>query len=247
MGLLDSKIALVTGAGRGIGKEISLTFAREGADVVCLDLDFESASSTAKEIEKLGKRSMALKCDVSDLSEVEEVFKSALDKFGKIDILVNNAGITRDNLLLRMSEEEWDLVLKVNLKGAFNCCKAIIKHMMKQRSGKIINIASIIGLIGNVGQTNYAASKGGLIAFTKALAKELAPRNINVNAIAPGFIKTAMTDALPDEIKEQMLKNIPLARFGEPSDVANVALFLASPLSDYITGQVLVVDGGMVM
>lgn len=247
MGVLDSKIALVTGAGRGIGKEISLTFAREGADVVCLDLDLESASSTAKEIEELGRRSMALRCDVSDLSEVESALKSALDKFGRIDILVNNAGITRDNLLLRMSEEEWDMVLKVNLKGAFNCCKVIVKHMMKQRSGKIINIASIIGLMGNVGQTNYAASKGGLIAFTKSLAKELAPRNINVNAIAPGFIRTAMTEALPEEVKEQMLKNIPLARFGEPSDVANVALFLASPLSDYITGQVLVVDGGMVM
>ena len=247
MGLLDSKVALVTGAGRGIGKEISLTFAKEGADVVCLDLDPESASSTAREVEELGRRSMSLKCDVSNLSEVEGAFKSALDKFGRIDILVNNAGITRDNLLLKMSQEEWDLVLKVNLKGAFNCCKAIIKHMMKQRSGKIINIASIIGLIGNVGQTNYAASKGGLIAFTKALAKELATRNINVNAIAPGFIRTAMTEALPEEIREQMLKNIPLGRFGEPSDVANVALFLASPLSDYITGQVLVVDGGMVM
>lgn len=247
MGMLDEKVALVTGAARGIGREIALSFAREGADLICVDLDSEGLEETVSEIEKIGRSSKSYLCNIAKFKEVEEVFKDILKEFPQIHILVNNAGITRDNLFIRMSEEEWDLVLEVNLKGAFNCSKIISRIMLKQREGKIINIASVIGLVGNIGQVNYSASKGGLIAFTKSLARELASRNINVNAIAPGFIKTKMTEQLPEAIKSEMLKKIPLARLGEPLDVAKAALFLASSLSNYITGQVLVVDGGMVM
>jgi len=247
MGMLKDKVALITGSGRGIGREIALTFARQGADVISIDIDLQSATEISKLVESEGRSSKAYACDISDFEMTHRVLNSAIEDFGKIDVLVNNAGITRDNLLLRMTEEEWDLVLKVNLKGAFNVTKAVLKQMIKQRSGKIINIASVIGIMGNAGQANYAASKSGLIAFTKSLAKELASRNINVNAIAPGYIKTKMTEVLSDEIKNQILSLIPLARFGQPQDVANCALFLASPLSDYITGQVIVVDGGMVM
>jgi 3-oxoacyl-[acyl-carrier protein] reductase len=247
MKMLENKVALVTGSGRGIGREISLKFADQGADIISVDIDLNSAQDTAEEVEKLGRKSKAYACDISDFKSTQETLKTAMEEFGRIDILVNNAGITRDNLLLRMTEEEWDLVLKVNLKGAFNVTKAVLRQMLKQRSGKIINIASIIGIMGNTGQANYSASKAGLIAFTKSLAKEVASRNINVNAIAPGYIKTRMTEMLPEEIKNQMLSMIPLGRFGEPKDVADCALFLASSLSDYITGQVIVVDGGLVM
>ena len=245
--LLKDKIALITGGARGIGRDIALTFAREGADICVCDVNEEALQETVKDLEASGRQAMGLKVDVTNLLQVEEMVQKVLDKFKKIDILINNAGITRDNLLLRMKEEEWDAVLNVNLKGTFNCTKAVSKAMVKQRSGRIVNIASIIGLMGNAGQANYAASKGGVISLTKSVAKELASRNINVNAIAPGFIKTAMTAKLSQELQESMLKMIPLNRFGEPSDVANVALFLVSENSGYITGHVIQVDGGMVM
>ncbi|MFH1622287.1 MAG: 3-oxoacyl-[acyl-carrier-protein] reductase [Candidatus Omnitrophota bacterium] len=243
---LKDKVSLITGAARGIGKEIALAFAREGSDVVVCDVDLEAAQNTQKEIEGLGRRAMSFKVDVTDLRQIEEMANLILDKFSKIDILINNAGITKDNLILRMSEDDWDRVLSVNLKGAFNCMKIVSRHMLKKRYGKIVNVASIIGLIGNAGQANYAASKGGLIALTKSLAKELASRNINVNAVAPGFIETPMTEKLSEDYKKQMLENIPMGKFGKPEDVANVCLFLASSESGYMTGQVIVVDGGMV-
>jgi 3-oxoacyl-[acyl-carrier protein] reductase len=243
---LKDRVSLITGAARGIGKEIALTFAREGSDVIVCDVDLEAAQNTQKEIEGLGRRAMSLKVDVTNLGQIEEMVNLILDKFSKIDILVNNAGITKDNLILRMSEDDWDKVLSVNLKGAFNCMKIVSRQMLKKRYGKIVNVASIIGLIGNAGQANYAASKGGLIALTKSLAKELASRNINVNAVAPGFIETPMTEKLPEDYKKQMLENIPMGKFGKPQDVANVCLFLVSSESDYMTGQVIVVDGGMV-
>ncbi|MCD6079836.1 MAG: beta-ketoacyl-ACP reductase [Candidatus Omnitrophica bacterium 4484_49] len=247
MEMLKGKVALITGSGRGIGRAIALKFAREGADVISLDIDIQSARETTREVESLGRKAQSYSCDISNFETTQEVLKAAIEHFGKLDILVNNAGITKDNLLLRMTEEEWDLVLKVNLKGVFNVTKSVLRQMLKQKSGKIINIASVIGIMGNVGQANYAASKAGLIAFTKSLAKEVASRNINVNAIAPGYIQTRMTESLSEDIKKQMLSMIPLSRFGAPEDVANCALFLASSLSDYITGQVIVVDGGLVM
>jgi len=244
---LTGRVSLITGAARGIGREIALLLAKEGSDIVVCDVDLEAAQSTQKDIENLGRRALAFKLDVTDLKQVDEIVNLILDKFLQIDILVNNAGITKDNLILRMTEEDWDRVLSVNLKGAFNCTKVVSRHMLKKRYGRIINMASIIGIIGNAGQANYAASKGGLIAFTKSIAKELASRNINVNAIAPGFIETPMTAKLPEEYKKQMLENIPLGKFGKPEDVAKACLFLASPESGYITGQVIVVDGGMTM
>jgi 3-oxoacyl-[acyl-carrier protein] reductase len=241
------KVALVTGAAQGIGREIALTFAREGADIAIGDVNLDKANQTKSEIESLGRQCMAIQLDVTDYVKVEETINKILDKFRKVDILVNNAGITKDNLLLRMSEAEWDAVLNVNLKGVFNCTKAISKVMLKQRSGKIINIASIIGITGNAGQANYSASKAGIIALTKTTAKELASRNINVNAVAPGFIQTDMTAKLPENVRQKMLEAIPLGRFGTPADVANLCLFLASEEASYINGQVIVVDGGMVM
>jgi len=244
---LKDKTALVTGSAQGIGREIALVFAREGANVVICDVNYEKAVKTSQEIEAVGSKPLALKMDVTALSEVETCLNKILDKFGKIDILVNNAGITKDNLLLRMNEADWDRVIAVNLKGTFNCIKVVSRAMIKQRSGRIINIASIIGIIGNVGQANYSASKAGIIALTKTAAKELASRNINVNAVAPGFIQTDMTLGLPEELKQKMLSAIPLGRFGAAVDVANVCLFLASDEAAYITGQVIVVDGGMVM
>lgn len=244
---LKDRVSVITGAGRGIGRETALTFAGEGSDIVVCDLDLEAAQNTQREIELLGRRALSFKVDVTDLKQIEEMVNLILDKFSKIDILVNNAGITKDNLILRMSTEDWDKVLFVNLKGAFNCIKIISRHMVKMRYGKIINIASIIGIIGNAGQANYAASKGGLIALTKSLAKELASRNINVNAVAPGFIQTPMTARLSQDYKKQMLDSIPLGKFGKPEDVANACLFLANGESDYMTGQVIVVDGGMTM
>ncbi len=238
---------MVTGSGQGIGKEIALTLAQAGADIVIVDVNLEQAEKTAQEIISLGRKSVAMKVDISQSAPVEEMVNKILDNFGKIDILVNNAGITRDNLLLRMKEEEWDAVIRINLKGTFNCLKAVTRPMMKARSGKIVNVASIIGIAGNAGQANYAASKAGVIALTKSAAKELASRGINVNAVAPGFIQTAMTDVLPEAVKSEMLKRIPLAKLGVPLDVAKAVAFLAGPDSDYITGQTIVVDGGMVM
>jgi len=245
--LLKDKVALITGAAQGIGWAIALLFAKEGADIAIADINIEKAEEAAKEVSKLGRKVLALQVDVTDYSQVEEAVNKILDKFKKVDILVNNAGITRDNLILRMSQEDWDKVLAVNLKGTFNCTKAVSRVMLKQHRGKIINIASIIGIIGNPGQANYSASKAGIIALTKTLAKELASRNINVNAVAPGFIQTQMTESLPEEVKQKMQEAIPLKRFGKPEDVAGVCLFLASDDADYITGQTIVVDGGMVM
>jgi 3-oxoacyl-[acyl-carrier protein] reductase len=244
---LKDKVALVTGGARGIGKSIAMAFARAGADIVVADVNIEEAQKTASEIEGLGRKAMALSMDVTDFVKVEEALNKILDKFTKVDILVNNAGITKDNLLLRMAQQDWDAVLTVNLKGAFNCIKAVSRPMIKQRSGKIVNIASIIGIIGNPGQANYSASKAGLIALTKTAAKELASRNINVNAIAPGFIQTDMTAKLPLELQQKMKEAIPMDRFGSADDVAAACLFLASEDSSYITGQTIVVDGGMVM
>ena len=244
---LKDKVALITGGARGIGRAIALAFAREGADIVIADVNQLEAEKTAKDIEALARKSLAIQLDVTACAKVEEAVNKILDKLGKVDILVNNAGITRDGLLLRMNEADWDAVINVNLKGAFNCTKAVAKPMIKQRSGKIINIASIIGIIGNAGQANYSASKAGIIALTKTAAKELATRNINVNAVAPGFIQTEMTARLPEDIKQRMREAIPLNRFGSPDDVAAVCLFLASEEANYITGQVIVVDGGMVM
>ncbi|MDD5680279.1 MAG: 3-oxoacyl-[acyl-carrier-protein] reductase [Candidatus Omnitrophica bacterium] len=245
--MLKDKVAIITGGARGIGKEMALLLAREGARICICDINDESIQAAVKDIESAGTEVLGIKVDVTNFSQVEDMTQKALDKFSKIDILINNAGITRDNLLLRMKEEDWDAVLNVNLKGTFNCTKAVSRIMIKQRSGKIVNIASIIGITGNAGQANYAASKGGIISFTKSIAKELASRNINVNAIAPGFIKTDMTAKLSPELQETMLKLIPLARLGDPSDVAKLALFLVSDSSGYITGQTIKVDGGMVM
>jgi 3-oxoacyl-[acyl-carrier protein] reductase len=244
---LDGKVALVTGAGRGIGKEIALKLAAHGADVAVSDILAEAVEATAAAVRETGRKSLALVCDVSKLADVEALIERIIDELKRIDILVNNAGITSDQLLMRMSETDWDKVIAVNLKGVFNCCKAAIRHMLKQRGGRIINISSIVGMIGNAGQTNYAASKAGIIGFTKALAKEVASRGICVNAIAPGFIRTHMTEALPEEIKNQLLGQIPMKRIGEPEDVANLVLFLASEAASYITGEVIRVDGGMAM
>ena len=244
---LEGKVALITGGARGIGKEIAMVFAKEGANIAICDVNLEEAEKTAKEIQDLGRESLAFKADVTDFNQVQAMVDKILDKLSKIDILINNAGITKDNLLLRMSEEEWDKVIAVNLKGTFICIKLVSKVMLKQRSGKIINLASIIGIMGNAGQANYAASKAGIIGLTKSVAKELASRNICVNAIAPGFIRTDMTSKLPEEVQKKMLSIIPLARFGEAKDVADLALFLSSESSSYITGQVIQVDGGMVM
>lgn len=244
---LKDKVALITGGARGIGQAIAVSFAKEGADIVVADINLEIAAKTALEIEGLGCKTLALEMDVTNYDLVEEGVNKILDKMGKVDILVNNAGITKDNLLLRMSQAEWDAVINVNLKGTFNCIKAVTRPMVKQRSGRIISIASIIGLIGNPGQANYAASKAGIIALTKTVAKELASRNINANAVAPGFIQTEMTASLPENIKKKMLEAIPLAKLGTPQDVANLCLFLASDESSYITGQTITIDGGMVM
>ncbi|MCX5699667.1 MAG: 3-oxoacyl-[acyl-carrier-protein] reductase [Candidatus Omnitrophica bacterium] len=244
---LKDKVALITGGARGIGRAIAMTFAREGANIVVADVNLQIAQKTASDIENLGRKALALEMDVTNYDLVEAGINKILDKMGKVDILVNNAGITKDNLLLRMSQADWDAVINVNLKGTFNCIKAVSRPMIKQRSGRIISIASIIGLMGNPGQANYAASKAGIIALTKTVAKELASRNINANAVAPGFIQTEMTAKLSEEIKNKMLEVIPLGKLGTPEDVANVCLFLASPESSYITGQTITVDGGMVM
>ncbi len=247
MSLLADKIAVVTGAGRGIGRAVALAYAKMGADVVCVSRTEENSVKVAAEVEAIGRRAWAVAVDVSDTAAVDAAAKGILESTGRVDILVNNAGVTRDNLLMRMSEEEWDTVIDTNLKGAFNFTKALTRPFIKQRSGRIINIASVIGLIGNAGQSNYAASKAALIGFTKSIAKELATRGITVNAIAPGFIETDMTAALSEKMREGILGNVPLERFGSPDDIAHAAVFLAMEPSGYITGQVLTVDGGMVM
>ena len=251
MQLLKDKKALITGGTAGIGKEIALAFAMQGAHVAIFGTNAERAAQVIQELEQAKGSSeqqfQSFIVDVSDKSSVEAGIQELLAKWGQVDILVNNAGITRDGLLMQMSEEDWDQVIDVNLKSVYNTCKSLVRPMLKAKKGKIINISSVIGLIGNAGQANYAASKSGMIGFTKALAVELATRKICVNCIAPGFIQTRMTDALTEGQKEGILKKIPMGRLGDPKDIANAAVFLASHLSDYITGQVLTVDGGMVM
>jgi 3-oxoacyl-[acyl-carrier protein] reductase len=244
---LKDKVAVVTGGNRGIGKAIALKLAQEGASVAVCGTNEATLKEASLEIEKLGVKSFQLKVDVSKGPEVELFVKAVLEAFGKVDVLVNNAGITKDNLLLRMSEQEWDDVLNINLKSAFLMTKYFVKPMMKVRQGKIINITSVVGVRGNAGQANYAASKAGMIGLTKTTAREFSSRNITCNAIAPGFIQTDMTHALGDEAKEALLKEIPLGFLGETSDIANVAAFFASDDSRYITGQVVCVDGGMVI
>jgi 3-oxoacyl-[acyl-carrier protein] reductase len=245
---LAGKTALVTGASRGIGREIALELARQGADVVVNYAGSEAkAHEVVEEIKGLGREALAIQCDVSKSESVTDMIKGTVEHFGKLDILINNAGITRDNLLMRMKENEWDDVMNINLKGVFLCTKAVTRQMMKQRSGRIINMSSVVGVSGNPGQANYVAAKAGVIGLTKTSAKELASRGITVNAIAPGFITTEMTDQLTEDIQNEMLKMIPLAQFGEPKDIANCVVFLASDDSRYITGQTIHVNGGMVM
>ncbi|MGD2173851.1 MAG: 3-oxoacyl-[acyl-carrier-protein] reductase [Candidatus Brocadiaceae bacterium] len=247
MSSLNGKNALVTGASQGIGRAISLRLAQDGASVAGLDVQEEALQETAALVEEAGVRFVPLKADVTDFDQLGEAASTAADALGSLDILVNNAGITRDNLLIRMSDEDWDKVLAVNLKGVFNGIKAVARTMMRQRAGRIVNIASVVGVVGNAGQANYSASKGGVIALTKSAARELASRNINVNAVAPGFIVTAMTDGLSEDATQAAMANIPFGRFGQPEDVAAAVAFLAGPDSEYITGQVIRVDGGMVM
>lgn len=246
--VLDGKVAIVTGSSRGIGKAIALKLAQKGAKVV---VNYAGSQAAAEEvvatIKNAGGEAFSFKADVSVETEVNELIKATSEAFGKIDILVNNAGITKDNLLMRMKEADWDAVLNTNLKGVYLCTKAVIKPMMKQRYGKIINITSVVGQMGNPGQANYAAAKAGVIGFTKSIAKEVASRNITVNAVAPGFITTDMTDELGDKVKEELIKQIPLERLGAPEDVAEAVVFLASDSANYITGQTLNIDGGMVM
>lgn len=246
--MLTGKKALVTGASRGIGRAIALELAAAGADVVVNYAGSEAAASdVVQRIKELGRESFMVKADVSSAQEVEEMFKQALEAFGRIDILVNNAGITRDNLIMRMKEEEFDQVIATNLKGVFNCVKSATRPMMKQRSGRIINISSVVGALGNPGQANYVAAKAGVIGMTKAAAKELASRGITVNCVAPGFIESDMTDKLPEDMRGQLLQQIPLARMGQPEDIARAVRFLASDDASYMTGQTIHVDGGMYM
>ena len=248
---LKNKKAIVTGATRGIGKAIAIAFVKNGADVAVFATNQDRLNQMQKELEDIkvdpNQRIITKKVDVSKYLEVEKACLDVINEFSHVDILVNNAGITKDTLLMRMSEEDFDRVIDINLKSVYNTCKVLVRSMMKNKKSKIINISSIVGIMGNPGQTNYAASKAGVIGFTKSLAKEVASRNINVNAIAPGFIETEMTQTIPEKIQEQMLKNIPLKRFGKSEDIANMVLFLASDESDYITGQVFTVDGGMGM
>jgi 3-oxoacyl-[acyl-carrier protein] reductase len=245
---LKGKIALVTGGAQGIGRAIAKELAMAGADLALADINLARVEETAAALaQETGRQVIGVKMDVSNITDAEEGVKKTIDKYNRLDILVNNAGVTRDGLIMRMSDADWDLVIAINLKGTFNCIKAVTRGMLKQKSGRIVNIASVAGLMGNAGQANYSASKAGVIGLTKTTAKELASRGITVNAVAPGFIKTAMTDALSDEAKQNLQRLIPLGRLGEAEDVAKAVLFLASDEAAYITGQVLTVDGGMVM
>ena len=246
--LLDNKVALVTGASRGIGRAVAIALAKAGAKVVVNYAgNAAAAQDTLNEINNLGGEAIAVQADVAQSESVEALVKQTLDTYGRIDILVNNAGITKDNLLLRMKEEDWDAVMNTNLKGVFHCTKQVSRVMIKQKSGKIINMTSVVGVMGNAGQSNYAAAKAGVIGFTKSMAKELASRGITVNAVAPGFIATDMTAVLPEQVKSEMVNAVPLSRMGKPEDVAAAVVYFASDASDYITGQTLHVDGGMVM
>ena len=247
MSPFNDKVALVTGGARGIGKTIAEKFASSGASVVVVDMDLPGIQQTTAGIEAMGRKTLGLKCNVADAADVEAMVAKIQETFPRIDILVNNAGITRDNLLIRMAEQDWDMVLDVNLKGPFLLTKAVSRIMMKQRYGRIINVASVVGIIGNAGQANYSASKGGLIALTRSVARELASRQITCNAVAPGFIRTAMTDGLSEEVKTAFMKSIPLGRMGTAEDIAAVVLFLASDEAAYVTGQVVSIDGGMFM
>ena len=247
MSQLANQVAVVTGAGRGIGRAIALAFAQAGADIVCVSRTAENSEKVAGEVRALGRKAWAHAMDVADGAAVEAAAEKVLAEAGRVDILVNNAGITRDGLLMRMSEADWDTVLNTNLKGAFLFTRAFTRAFLKQRSGRILNVASVIGLIGNAGRCNYAASKAALIGFTKSVARELASRGITANVLAPGFIETDMTAALNEQLRAEVLKRIPLNTLGRPEDIAQAALFLASPGARYITGQVLAVDGGMVM
>lgn len=246
--MLQGKCAVITGASRGIGREIALKYAKEGANIV---LNYRNSETEAlqlkEELDRLGSDTLIVKANVSKFEEAENLIKKAKEAFGRVDILVNNAGITKDNLIMRMKEEDFDSVIDVNLKGAFNCLKAVTPIMIKQKSGKIINMSSVVGVIGNAGQVNYCASKAGLIGMTKSLAREIGGKNINVNAIAPGFIDTDMTKVLSEDQKKNIISQVPLKKLGQAEDIANLALFLASNQSDYITGQVIHVDGGMAM
>lgn len=246
--MLQGKCAVITGASRGIGREIALQFAKEGANIV---LNYRSSEEEAlelkKELDKLGSNTLIIKADVSNFDEADNLIKEAKNTFGKVDILVNNAGITKDTLLIRMKEDDFDKVIEVNLKGAFNCLRAVSPIMIRQKEGKIINMSSVVGVVGNAGQVNYSASKAGVIGMTKSLAREIGSKNINVNAIAPGFIDTDMTRVLSEDQKKNIISGIPLKRLGQVEDIANLAVFLASDKSNYITGQVIHVDGGMAM
>ncbi len=244
---LQDKVALVTGAGQGIGRAVALALAREGASIAVCDVNAETAEAVAQEVRDLGPRAAAQQGDISKASDADGAVKATVEQMGRLDILVNNAGVTRDGLLLRMSEEDWDHVLTINLKGTFLCSRAAARVMSKQRWGRIINVASVIGIRGNAGQANYAASKAGVIGLTKSLAREFASRGITANAVAPGFIRTAMTDVLSDAVKEQILAQIPLGALGQPEDVAAVITFLAGEGAGYVTGQVIAIDGGMAM
>lgn len=244
---LEGKVALVTGSSRGIGKEVALLLAKEGAKVLTCSRNLLQARAVSQDIEKLGGISLAFEVNVANFDQVQTLVKKNIDFFGKIDILVNNAGIAKDVILLRSKEEDWDEVIQINLKGTFNCTKAVAKHMVKQRYGKIVNISSVAGEMGNVGQGNYSASKAGIIGFSKSIARELAPMGININVVAPGYIETDMTGRLPEDIKERLKNMIPMQRFGTPRDVAEMVLFLVSNRSSYITGQVFNVNGGMYM
>ncbi len=246
MKLLEGKTALITGAARGIGRAIALRFADEGAEIAFTDLNYDdNAKSLENELNAKGVKAKAYASDASDFADTEKVVNQIVEHFGKIDILVNNAGITKDTLLMRMTEEQWDLVIKINLKSVFNFTKAATKFMMKNRYGSIVNLSSVVGVGGNAGQANYSASKAGIIGFTKSIARELGSRNIRSNAVAPGFIQTEMTAALPQDVREEWISKIPLRRGGTPEDVANVCLFLASDLSSYVSGQVINICGGM--
>lgn len=246
--MLKGRVAVITGSGRGIGKAIAVKLASYGANIVINDIpSSDYADETCEEIKAMGVDSIVVKGDVRNTEDVDRLISETMDKFGKIDIFVNNAGITRDGLMIRMSEDDWDLVMDINLKGAFNCIKAAVRPMMKQRSGAIVNIASIVGVMGNPGQANYVASKAGLIGLTKTTAKEFASRGIRCNAVAPGFISSAMTDVLSDDVKKKYFDSIPLGKFGETENIADVVAFLASDMSQYVTGQVINVDGGLVM